>query len=458
MKFSFCRFLVTLFIILIPASCSSSRFAHKEKKDVSPYEYGLAIAKTGVDRYNVLLKTHQAAVAKGVNVDYSGIYSIDLEIPRNAMSIPLTAVNDFKGTTFRVINTNRNFALFESKNQMKSISVNAAQIDNGNFQSNNQLRKGKYILSISDSRPWVEQRKGYSYGAVRKDILLIENGKSKNKPVANYNNRYSQPEAKFCPVDEGIVVKNLTLVRNDASTEKTFLFIIEGKNEVHIKNVTIETPESDLTGDRAISVSNSTNVRMEDVTINGTYSLSNKYGYGISLDNVWNVTFTRLVADGKWGVFGNKNVSNCTLDDCRMNRFDIHCYGKDVFLNNCKFYKLYNQFSSVYGKVAFNKCEFRDFVPVLIETSYNAYTEFDLTFNDCIFYTTKDKNYLINTGSLSGENNSRHELSVKKLPKVHVNNLKAISLETGKEENEVQIFLNRGRFIKERKIKNVLKL
>ncbi len=443
---------------LVAVSCSANNFAHRGQKDISPYYYGLAKAKTGVERYEVLLKTHQEAVKVGVNVNYKGIDVIEMEIPKNAKPIPLTEYNDFCGTVLRVKNTQKNLFLFRCVSEMEIIPVRAWQIDNGDFSNNKLLRKGKYILSISDKNPWVENRKGYSYGAARKDILFIKNGKAQNRPVAEYNNQYSEPEAMYCRIDGGVVVKNLSLVRDSSSTEITRLLLIDGKNDVLIQDVTLKTPESDLTGDRAICVNNSTNVRIEDITIDGTYSLSNKYGYGISLDNVWNVTFSRLVADGNWGVFGNNNVNNCTLDDCRINRFDVHCYGRDIFFNTCSFLKLYNQFSSVFGKVVFNQCEFKDFVPVLIEQSYNAYTEFDLTFNECIFYTTKEKNYLINTGSLSGGNNSRHELSVKKLPKVHVNNLKAISLETGKEEKEVQLFLKRGRFIEERNIKNVIKL
>lgn len=42
-------------------------------KDISPYDFGLSRAKTGIERYEVLLRTHKAAIAAGVNVDYTGI-------------------------------------------------------------------------------------------------------------------------------------------------------------------------------------------------------------------------------------------------------------------------------------------------------------------------------------------------------------------------------------------------
>ena len=182
-----------------------------------------------------------------------------------------------------------------------------------------------------------------------------------------------------------------------------------------------------------------------------------KSGYGISLGNVWNFKATRLIGKGNWGIFGNNNVNTAKIEDSEINRFDIHCYGKDVSFKNVKFRDLYNQFSSVFGCVSFETCEFRDFTPILIETSYNTYTEFDVNFNNCVFYTTQQKNYLVNTGSLSGEVNTRSELSEKQLPRVNVKNMKVISLDTGEVLEKVDIFLNRGDFIRERRIQNVIK-
>jgi hypothetical protein len=39
----------------------------------------------------------------------------------------------------------------------------------------------------------------------------------------------------------------------------------------------------------------------------------------------------------------------------------------------------------VFGTVLFDGCRFTDFVPVLLEPTYNAYTPFTLVFKDCTF-------------------------------------------------------------------------
>lgn len=452
------RFIVALFAAFCMLSCGVTNSV-RQRNDISPNQFGLKGARTGVERYEVLLKTHQAAVAKGVDVDYSGIKRIELEIPKGAKAIPLTQKNDFKGCTICVRNTENNGWLFTATAKSADINVTGKAIDEGDFHSYSQLRRGKCLLIIEDEKPWVENRRGYSYGHQRQDILLIENGHAKNTVTMPYNNADSNPKCKYIVANSHpIEVKNLIIKRDAASTAITRICGISGYDDVRITNFTVNTSESELSGDRVLSITNSTNVTFTDVRINGTYSQKGKYGYGFSLNNVWNFKAKRLYGNGNWGVFGNNNVNTAFIEDSEINRFDIHCYGRDVTFKNVKFFDLYNQFSSVYGRVTFEHCEFRNFTPVLIETSYNAYTEFDVDFTDCEFYTTTEKNYLVNTGSLSGEVNARRELAVKRLPRVKVENMKVISFETGEEAQEVDVFLNRGKFVQERQIQNVIKL
>ena len=80
-------------------------------------------------------------------------------------------------------------------------------------------------------------------------------------------------------------------------------------------------------------------------------------------------------------MFGNNNVNKAMLQNCDINRFDIHCYGKDVSFEKCSFVDFYNQFSSVYCELYFRSCTFTSFFPILMEYSYNAYTGFDLVFD-----------------------------------------------------------------------------
>ena len=106
------------------------------------------------------------------------------------------------------------------------------------------------------------------------------------------------------------------------------------------------------------------------------------------------------------------------MKNCDFNRFDIHCYGRDVSFENCNFVDLYNQFSSVYGLISFKKCTFTNFRPVLIESSYNAYTAFDVKFEECVFNFDAEHYSVIDFSGFGKEINSRPELREKCLPNV----------------------------------------
>ena len=60
------------------------------KGTVNPLQFGLNEARTGAERYYVLQKTHNEAVRLGAGVSYAGIKDIELDIPSNAKSLPLT--------------------------------------------------------------------------------------------------------------------------------------------------------------------------------------------------------------------------------------------------------------------------------------------------------------------------------------------------------------------------------
>ena len=78
-----------LLVFCISVTCSS--------KDLTPFDFGLTEALSNIERYEVIFKTHQEALKLGVDVDYSGIDELHIEIPKGATPIPLSKRTDFKG-------------------------------------------------------------------------------------------------------------------------------------------------------------------------------------------------------------------------------------------------------------------------------------------------------------------------------------------------------------------------
>lgn len=352
---------------------------------------------------------------------YEGIKTIDLTIPDKAKPIPLAHYTDFAGVTIRVENNEKGLYLFTLSADLRPVSVSGEEIDSKNFRKNRALYSGRKLLVITDKTPWVEKRKGHDYSATRKDIMLVKNGSGSNKPIQSYCTNTTVPECYYCDIS-GVpktVFKDVKFERTGTSTHKTSLVKIENQYGVELTNVTINTPEgTGLYGDRAIHIVNCADVELSDITINGTYSLPDIYGYGISLDNVYDFRVDNLYARANWGVFGNNNVNRSYLKNCDFNRFDIHCYGRDVKFESCNFVNLYNQFSSVFGEVSFKDCIFTGFSPILIESSYNSYTAFDVRFENCTFNLDNKHYSIISFSGFMTELNSRPELKEKCLPNI----------------------------------------
>lgn len=425
--------IISVAVLLSFSSCASLM---SQAKTISPLSYGLSKAKTGEERYYILLKTHQAAMESGRSVSYSGIEKIDLVIPEDAVSIPLTGSVDFNNVVFSVDNTRKDIFLFQLTEKVRRIDIPASYIDDADYRKIPELQRGLYLVMVTDNKPWVENRKGYNYGHERNDIALVKNGKGSNKPVMPYNNIYSEASCRYCvTTNKQKRLANLIFNRTASSTKITNLFDVRYQNNVLLENITVHTPSSShLVADSIISVRCCTNVRFTNIKVDGTYSLPIKSGYAFYLDNIWNFKAERLNAFGNWGVFGCNNINHSELYNCDINRFDIHCYGRDVYCYRTNFHNLYNQFSSLYGDLVYQDCHFIDFVPVLFEASYSAYTFFSLKMLNCSIKVDSSRPYLIHAGNPSiRPAEVRNELMDASWPDIVLKNVDVILPDTMKE-------------------------
>ena len=385
---------------------------------------GILEAKTGEERYNILFEAHVRALEKGAQVDYSGIDTLRLEIPKKAKSIPLGYKTDFKGAVFIVNNVvPGNFFLFTKTQKADTIALKSlADIDNGDFRGYSELRSGKKMLIIEDKNLWIEKRRGFNYGMNRRDILVLKNGKAQNKTCTVYDNAYTEASCSYIPISKRkTTFSNIEFYRTSTSTAKTFLVKFENENNIHISNVKMVTPEgSGLYGDIDIFMKNCADVRADHIEIVGSYSMTNHYGYGISLDNVYNIDLNYIEGSAPWGVFGNNNVNHATLRNSHVNRFDVHCYGRDIYMENCLFDNSGFLYSSIFGQVIFENCTFMNVFPCLNRLDFNAYSSFDIFFKGCNFVFDGRHYALINLSDIDDISNPRHELSEKNLPNVTV--------------------------------------
>lgn len=374
--------------------------------------------------YKKIYNAHVKAINEKKQINYDGIDTIRLNIPLTALSIPLPTTIDFKNVVFVVNNTQKDFTLFEHSNKLTDININKQIIDNNHIFLP-EFKNRKILLVIRDRNVWVKNRVGYHTPHIRQDLLIINNGICLNKTIQPYNNAFSDPTFSYCDVTyDSIICKNLVFHRTKNSTYKTLCLKFQNTNNINVTNLSITTPKSNLFGDAILTFKNCSNVNLSDIVINGTYSQKDKYGYGISMNNTFNCHFNNLFCNGEWGIFGTNNVNTVFIKNSYLNRFDIHCYGKDVFCSNTIFHTLYNQFSSFYGNLTYDRCLFNRFIPVTIDGSYSAYTSFNVIFKDCQIHVDPKRPFLFNmTHSKFLIDSIRPELKILKWPNLFISNL-----------------------------------
>jgi len=396
---------------------------------ISPLDFGLREAETGIDRYWALYNAHVAARANGLEVSYEGVDTLDIELPPDFQSIPLGKNTDFGGLVLYVTNNVRDGALFSMYRSAQPLALSKSLVDSLDFHGVPELAEGDKLLILSDQNPWTE-RIGYGYRVYRQDILWVHNGQAMNAPIAPWNTDSTRLNAAYTEIDTSLkTFGGLTMQRTEVSQFKTYCLHVNGQCNVLVQDVHVTTPKSKMIADGVFGVSNSVRVAFRDVTVDGTYSgygRWRKYGYAFSLNNLWDTKFERVTADGNWGVFGTNNLSTTELTDCDINRFDIHCYGRDAIMKRCTLRQRQTQFSSMYGTVTFDSCRFVDCIPVRIRSSYNAYTPFDIVMKDCTFELTMRYHSLVNVMLLDTAANSRPELSRKCWPNLTVTNMTVI--------------------------------
>ena len=416
--------LVTLLFFLLSSLVS----AHAQ---VSPFDYGLREASNGIDRYYALYRAHTDALARGLDVSYEGIDTLHLELPPEFKAIPLGPYTDFGGLVLYVTNHSAHGALFSRIATSHPVSFDKSLIDSLDFRSVPELATGHHLLVLEDLTPWTERR-GYGYQQYRRDILVINNGIAENAPVTSWNTDSTRLKAYYYDFDPDrpTFVQNLTLHRVKGSTFRTYCLALVGLNGLYVTDIHVTTPRSRMIADGVFSVSNCAHLRFSRDTVEGTYSgygTSRNYGYAFSMNNLYYSEFEMIKAHGNWGVFGTNNLSETFLYSCDIDRFDIHCYGRNVLLADCTLRGRQTLFSSTYGSVIFNACRFIDYTPVRVRSSYNAYTPFDIVIKDCTFELSRRYHSIVQIDLLDTADNPRPELRPKCWPNLKVDNLTVVA-------------------------------
>ena len=393
---------------------------------VSPLDYGLREATTGMGRYFALYNAHVDALYRGVEVDYSGIDTLVLELPPSWKSIPLGPRIDFGGLVLYVTNHAHHGPLFSMVQTAVPLEMDKAMVDGLDYRRIPELADGWKLLILNDENAWTERR-GFGYMQYRRDLVVVHDGVGQNAPVMPWGSDATRLKASCVDVDTTQkVFRNLTMHRTKGCSFRTTLISVSGQYNVRLEHVRVTTPKSKMIADGIFSISNSARVTLDCIEVEGTYSGKGRpdvYGYAFSCNNLYDAHFHNIVAWGNWGVFGTNNLNRTHLSNCHVDRFDIHCYGRDVLLENCTLEGRQTLLTSFYGKAVFDHCYFKNYIPMRVRSSYNAYTPFDIEIHHCTFELTPRCHYIVRVNLLDTADNPRPELREKCWPNLFVDGM-----------------------------------
>lgn len=474
----------TTFIFIVACCLLHASMIRAFTPNNQPYDFKLAEAiKTFPPNSKTLFKKlkqiHQEARQQNIpltypatDVNHSGKI-IRLTITHDtAEGILLPEHTNFNGWTFEVDADDSaplsSYLFRFSENVVVNIpTINKSTIDSGHFEHLPQLSTGTKLLILEDRTPWTYRndtpdtyfpggQPGTPWQAwdnhdpkYRRDILLLTNGVAKNATIASYNTPATHPYCKYVSVtDKPKSFSNLTLHRVCKSNRVVKLLYACYVNNMTVSNITVNTEPSTAINDACITFVDATNITINNYTIQHTYSRANNWGYGMDMNNVWNTRIVNMHASGpEWGVLGNNNMNTVLLEDCTINRFDVHCYAKDIRCLNCTFrndnylkevraagsyngdfkeknYHIYNRFSSLYGTLSYDYCLFDGFYPFLTDYAYNIHSACNVIFRNCEMNLYQNKYaYLFNMGFWGAPDNERKEHKERHLPKVEIDQM-----------------------------------
>ena len=412
----------------------------------------LLTLKNEEDRYGKLkslLSSHR---------DYKVVFSdptpgvsdtISITVPNNdAITNPPRYI-DFNNWKINISNNHSQpgkcLLYIQNTASQENIHITPAQVDSLDYRQSRKYLDGKKILIVRDQRKWTKRTDSADDDYYRReDAILLEDGIAQNGPIASYDNPETAMDYYYYDVtsEEPVVLKNLVFERVAGDSHNVIgLVSVYGYDDVTFENIEcLFSPAGyknnpTKSGDTIFDIQYCTNVKFKDINIDGTYSKDDAYGYAFRLQTLTNVVFQNVDACGKWGVFGNFNINNILIDGCEINRFDIHCYGRDAKIIDTKFSNAlssnnnYNQISSFFGELSFVGCEFLNFVPLLFEPSYHTYTPFHLSMIGCQYTPTID-GVIINAGYVNSPGTvplRRSSLCKVCWPDVHIEDLKIIA-------------------------------
>lgn len=296
---------------------------------------------------------------------------------------------NFDGLTLDCTNNNSQRNLFSLVSE--PLSSEASTIED--LAADEIFNMARGLIFAYDPTPLYKRSGDHDYNYFRHDVFLVENNIVLGSPCLPYDAE-TQLELSYIILNyNSTQVRNLNVIRR-GDADLRVLYAVYQYNLI-VDNLCVDTLVNFDEMDGAFSIDNVHTLIFNNITINKGYRDTRGANYIFELYWITNLLCNNIkAAYSTWGCFGTRGINGAHIQNSTINRFDIHCYGKNILATNCIFVNNFNQCQCTTGYITFRNCSFIDHRGLMIyDTPVGVPCK--VTYEDCDIELKSDSGHLL---------------------------------------------------------------
>lgn len=327
------------------------------------------------------------------------IYKADTKI------VPVKYDVDLTGSVILVDNTN-SYSMFEILNDNETLYSYESKIDKSELKKgtsyftmdDNSLPRN-CVLHLKDGNAWSTRNDvGNIYDEFRGDLMFHGvMGCCTGDLIYGYDDEATDLYFKYSMYNGRQLTFKGCEVRIETTPNVTIGTIKCSRHNTHISDFFINPRPNSLNNvdfkNSVIHFADCYNVEVSNITgfnIAGGEGDKNGSGYTLRFSRCYKINIHDCNINGYWGCTAMTSVKDIRVDNCTLNRIDIHEYFMDMFVQNCKIYDWGINVGGGRGTLSFNNCKFINLkrpnvggqTVININNSYGGLFDGTITFRD----------------------------------------------------------------------------
>ena len=291
----------------------------------------------------------------------------------NTDHIPVKYDVDLRGSVI-FVNNNNCYSMYDILNDNETIYSYESSIDKS------ELKKGKNyftmddnslprncVLHVKDNNAWSTRNDaGNIYDEFRGELMFHNiMGNCMGELIYGYDDEATDLYFKYSNYNSRQLTFKGCEIKIETTPNVTIGTINCKRHNTHISDFFINPKPNSLNNvqfkNSVIHFEDCYNVEVSNIigfNIAGGEGENNGSGYTLRFSRCYKINMHDCNINGYWGCTAMNSVKDIKIDNCTLNRIDIHEYFMDMFIQNCKIYDWGINVGGGRGTLSFNNCKF----------------------------------------------------------------------------------------------------